>query len=232
MSGANRAPSSSVKNATVIGCRVATPCCSRVSITSSPASTPRLPSKRPPVATVSMCEPGHHRRRGRVRPGTGSDDVADRIDPDVESEVGHPADDEVAALPVGVGEREPRVAALPVRTGDRADLAQCLDARPEPFAVDPQLAALDPHVAHRNRNAAISASASQNVSTAASKSAAPALGRRHGRVTDHAVVAEVVGQPPERHRAAEAHMTVLGQVLRHPSRRPRRGRRARERGGA
>ena len=57
MSGAKRLPSSSVKKATAIGRRVATPCCSSVSTTSSPASTPRLPSKRPPVATVSMCEP-------------------------------------------------------------------------------------------------------------------------------------------------------------------------------
>ena len=57
MSGAKRAPSSSVKKATAIGWTVATPCCSRVSITSSPASTPRLPSNRPPVATVSMCDP-------------------------------------------------------------------------------------------------------------------------------------------------------------------------------
>ena len=57
MSGAKRLPSSSVKKATLIGRRVVTPCCSSVSTTSSPASTPRLPSKRPPVATVSMCEP-------------------------------------------------------------------------------------------------------------------------------------------------------------------------------
>jgi len=57
MSGWKRAPSSLVKYATLIGCTVATPCCSSVSITSSPPSTPRLPSNRPPVRTVSMCEP-------------------------------------------------------------------------------------------------------------------------------------------------------------------------------
>ena len=57
MSGANREPSSSVKNATWSGRSVATPAWSSVSTISSPASTPRLPSKRPPVPTVSMCEP-------------------------------------------------------------------------------------------------------------------------------------------------------------------------------
>ena len=57
MSGWNRAPSSSVKKATAKGCSVVIPLNSRVSITSRPASTPRLPSKRPPVRTVSIWLP-------------------------------------------------------------------------------------------------------------------------------------------------------------------------------
>ena len=57
MSGWKRAPSSLVKNATASGRGGVRPACMRVSITSMPARTPRLPSNRPPVRTVSMCEP-------------------------------------------------------------------------------------------------------------------------------------------------------------------------------
>ncbi len=57
MSGAKRAPSSLVKKATANGCSVSMPASLSVAMTSSPASTPRLPSKRPPVRTVSMCDP-------------------------------------------------------------------------------------------------------------------------------------------------------------------------------
>ena len=63
---------------------------STVSITSSPASTPRVPSKRPPVATVSMWLPvstgGSVRSAGQV-----PDDVADLVDVDAQAEVAHPA---------------------------------------------------------------------------------------------------------------------------------------------
>ena len=44
MSGGNRAPSSLVKKATAIGRSVTMPRSARVSITSRPDSTPRLPS--------------------------------------------------------------------------------------------------------------------------------------------------------------------------------------------
>ena len=57
MSGANLAPSSSVKNPTARGRCSSRPALITDSMTSSPASTPRFPSKRPPVATVSICEP-------------------------------------------------------------------------------------------------------------------------------------------------------------------------------
>jgi len=57
MSGANRAPSSFVKNATEIGRPGVIPRSRHVWMTSSPASTPKLPSYLPPVRTVSMCEP-------------------------------------------------------------------------------------------------------------------------------------------------------------------------------
>ena len=69
---------------------------STVSITSSPASTPSVPSKRPPVATVSMWLPvstGGSERVGRP----GADDVADLVDVDPQAEIAHPGDDEVAA---------------------------------------------------------------------------------------------------------------------------------------
>ena len=99
MSGAKRAPSSSVKKATAIGCTVATPCCSSVSITSSPASTPRLPSKRPPVATVSMCEPVITGAAAGSVPGRVATTLPMASIVDVEAEVAHPPDDEVAARP-------------------------------------------------------------------------------------------------------------------------------------
>ena len=81
MSGAKRAPSSSVKNAdrdAALGRRSS--CVISVSSTSSPASTPRLPSKRPPVRTVSMCEPVITAGRLGSRPGRVANDVADRVD--------------------------------------------------------------------------------------------------------------------------------------------------------
>ena len=57
MSGGNRAPSSSVKKPTASGRSNSTPALITDSITSRPANTPRFPSKRPPVATVSIWEP-------------------------------------------------------------------------------------------------------------------------------------------------------------------------------
>ena len=98
MSGANLAPSSSVKKATAIGWRVAMPCCSRVSITSSPAEDPEVAVEPATRGHRVDVRPGHHGCGGRVGPGAGRDDVADRIDADVEAEVPHPTDHEVAPL--------------------------------------------------------------------------------------------------------------------------------------
>ena len=70
--------------------RASTPAAITVSITSSPASTPSVPSKRPPVATVSMWLPvitGGSVRSARP----GADDVADLVDVDAQAEVAHPA---------------------------------------------------------------------------------------------------------------------------------------------
>ena len=115
MSGAKRLPSSSVKKATAIGRRVATPCCSSVSTTSSPASTPRLPSKRPPVATVSMCEPHITGAAVGSVPGRVATTLPIGVDRHVEAEVAHPPDHEVAPGLVGVGQRQPGAPLLAVR---------------------------------------------------------------------------------------------------------------------
>ena len=124
------------------------PCCSSVSTTSSPASTPRLPSKRPPVATVSMCEPHITGAASGSVPGRVGHDVADGVDRHVEPEVAHPADDEVAAVPVGVGQGEAGAALLAVGTLDRTDLAELDEPRPQPVAVDAEV--LPPHRRRRS----------------------------------------------------------------------------------
>ena len=94
MSGAKRAPSSLVKNAAASGCSVSTPASLSVSMTSSAASTPRLPSKRPPVRTVSMCDPamtaGPDWRPGRTpttlpMPSTVESRPSSRIQPQTRS---------------------------------------------------------------------------------------------------------------------------------------------------
>ena len=211
MSGAKRAPSSSVKKATAIGRSVTMPCCSSVSTTSRPASTPRLPSKRPPVRTVSMCEPVITGAARGIGSRPGGDDVADRVDRHVEPEVAHPRHDEVAALAVVVGQRQPGAAPLAVRPVDRADLAERLDPCRQAVAVDAQVVAVHGRSvmpARRESNAAISASASQNASTAAVEQLLAALGGGGRRVADVAVGTEVVRQPAEADPAAEAHVAV------------------------
>ena len=57
IAGANRAPSSLVQSITAIGWRVLIPASCSVRTTSSPASTPRMPSNRPPVGWVSRWLP-------------------------------------------------------------------------------------------------------------------------------------------------------------------------------
>ena len=130
MSGWKRAPSSLVKKATASGRRVTTPASSSVSMTSSPARTPSAPSYRPPVSTVSMWLP-IMTGRAVLEAAPHAHDIADRVDRDGEAEVAHPAGDEVAALPFGLGEGETVDPA--VRPG--ADFGQPFEARGESRAV-------------------------------------------------------------------------------------------------
>ena len=62
----------------------------------------------------------------------GGDDVADAVDPHVEPEVAHPADDQLAAAGVVVGERQPAVAAV----AGVADGRQGLEVGQQPVGVD------------------------------------------------------------------------------------------------
>ena len=73
----------------------------------------------------------HHHRRAVLEAAAQADHIADRVDRDREAELAHPADDEVAALAVGVGERE---AADPA-VGPGAGFGQAFQARAEPRAV-------------------------------------------------------------------------------------------------
>ncbi|MCU1533477.1 MAG: rne, partial [Arthrobacter sp.] len=77
---------------------------------------------------------GHDRGQGIVAAGAAHEAVADLVDGDGHSGVPGPADDQVAALPVQVGERQPADAAL----GRGADLRQFHERGPQPFAVDAQ----------------------------------------------------------------------------------------------
>ena len=81
-------------------------CCASVSTISSPASTPRLPSKRPPVRTVSMCEPTITAAAVGSLPGACGDDVADGVDRHVHAEIAHPRHHEIATLAIDVGQRQ------------------------------------------------------------------------------------------------------------------------------
>ena len=222
MSGAKRAPSSSVKKADAdrarrSRCRA----CSSVSITSRPASTPRLPSKRPPVRTVSMCEPVITGAASGSRPGPGGDDVADRVDRRRRAR-GRASTPTTRSRPsrsasVSARRAQPRSPFGPV---DRADLAERLDARP---------AAGRCRCAGRRRSSSAPgtrrrrsrASASANAVDRGLEQLRAVLGGGGGRVADDAVGAEVVRQPPERHRAAEAHVAVGGELLGDVAARPR-----------
>ena len=155
MSGWKRAPSSSVKNATLIGRRVAMPCCASVSITSRPASTPRLPSKRPPGAHGVDVRADHHRRRrsGRCRARVATTlPIASMVT--LQAEVVHPRHHQVAAVAIGVGERQPGAPAFAVRTVHGADLAERLEPSPQPSTIDPQVVPVHvggSHVSDRSR---------------------------------------------------------------------------------
>jgi hypothetical protein len=75
-----------------------------------------------------------HDRRDVLGAASQSEHVADRVDRDLEAELAHPADDEVAARAVLVGEREPAApAAL-----DRADLGEPIEPPHQAVGVDAQ----------------------------------------------------------------------------------------------
>ncbi len=120
---------------------------------------------------------GHHGCGGGVGALAGGDDVADRVDRDVEPEIPHPADDEVAPVAVGIGEREAGRAVLAVGSLDRPDLAERHDARPQAVTVDAQArsqsARRPAELVPGTRTRLISPSASQNASTAPANSSAP-----------------------------------------------------------
>ena len=78
--------------------------------------------------------PGHDRRLSD-RVGHLPDHVADRVDRDLEAQIAHPRDHEVAARPVLVGERQPGTA---LRVGDRADARQLVETVDQAATVDAQ----------------------------------------------------------------------------------------------
>jgi hypothetical protein len=98
------------------------------------------PGEHPVVAVVAPTgahrvdvRPGHHGGQ-RFAPGVQPEHVADRVDGDRETELAHPADDEIAAAAVVVGEREPAATA----TVDRTDLRESVEPGEQPVSIDPQ----------------------------------------------------------------------------------------------
>ena len=83
--------------------------------------------------------PGHDRSGRWVGSGAGSDDVADRVDPDLESEVRHPGSNQISAVPVRVGQGQPGRSGLALRPAYRPELTQLVDAAHETVTVDPEL---------------------------------------------------------------------------------------------
>ena len=72
-----------------------------------------------------------------VAPPASAEDIADGIDGDREPEVPHPADHQVAAVAVLIGEGEAGIAA----TLDRADLGQAVEPGQQADDVDPEIGA-------------------------------------------------------------------------------------------
>ena len=193
MSGAKREPSSSVKKATAIGrAGCATPCCSSVSTTSSPASTPRLPSKRPPGGDGVDVRAAHHRAPRRVGAGPGGHDVADGVDASRRGR-GRASTPTTRSRPVAVGVGQGQAGApLARRSGPRSRRPRPSSTRPahRRVAVDSDVGARVVSVtAYRWRNAAISRQRGAERARRRRRTAAgAALGRRRRRVADVAVV--------------------------------------------
>jgi hypothetical protein len=73
--------------------------------------------------------------RGACPGVPGADDVADRIHRDVEAQVPHPGDHQVATVAIGVGERKARTTSAL----GRSHLGEAHDAVHQPGTVDPQV---------------------------------------------------------------------------------------------
>ena len=125
--------------------------------------------------------------------------------------------DQVAAVAVGVGERQPGAAALAVGSVHGADLAERLDPRHQPVDVDPHRSPSPLHVSVRSRRRR-SRPAPRRRRHGGLEQRRPVLGGGDRRVADVAVGAEVVRQPAEADLAAEAHVAVGGQLLGHVAR--------------
>ena len=164
---------------------VAMPCCSSVSITSSPASTPRLPSKRPPVRTVSMCEPVITGAAVGSRPGARGDDVADRID------ARRRGRGRASSRPPGRGPRGRRRSSAsraqprsPFGPMHGADLAERLDARPRAGRCRSAASLPVVIVSDRSRTRRSRPAPRRTPSTAAVEQLGAALGRGERRIAD------------------------------------------------
>ena len=129
--------SSQVKLTTSSGCRSRCPLASRQRATSRPASTPAMPSNRPPASTVSRCEP-------TMRAGVES--VPARrpiwfpagVDRRHEPRLGHPAGQPLARRTVLVREGPARVRAIRPREAPRAPGDRRRAARPTAGATGPR----------------------------------------------------------------------------------------------
>src|SRR6266404_9240291 len=130
--GVKRAPSSLVQHTSSSGRLVRTRRSSRVRSTSSPASTPTMPSYLPPANWVSRWLPISTGGRWSSDAGAPREDVADAIDRHRAARLGAPGDEQVAHLLVRVGERE---AAEAARLAG-ADLAGAHHGGPEARRVD------------------------------------------------------------------------------------------------
>ena len=235
MSGAKRAPSSSVKKATCIGSardrRRAAPasrppparrarrgcrrsgrrcarcrCASRSSPAAASGSLPARVATTLPIASIVTSRP-----RSRIHDTTRSRPCA-----------------------VGVGQRQPGAAALAVRA-----------VRPRRSRRAPRAAATAGRrrcagratSAHRSPSAEVErrrsrAAPSQNAVHRALEQLRAALGGGRGRVADVAVGVEVVRQPAEADPATEAHVACCRRAARGRAARPCSCRRARGRGAA
>src|SRR5690625_1815980 len=80
---------------------------------------------------------GHHRWQRVVAAGATGKDVAHLVDPDAATGLLAPAHEDIPPLPVQIGQRQAAVPSL-LRRADPGHLHQAV---PQPFSVDPQVAA-------------------------------------------------------------------------------------------